>query len=87
MKEWNDKTLEMVYEQIKNQGLSSTGYNENLFRTPTLESWKFDTKSPIQWKRIELAYILGQMRAIKDIDDSNNIISISEITNSNTYMI
>jgi hypothetical protein len=87
MKKWNDSKLQTTYEQIVKQGLNFTEYNENLFDTPTLECWKFNTKSDKQWKKIKLAYLLGQMRAIKDIDDGNNIISISETNNSNTYNI
>jgi hypothetical protein len=79
MKQWNDKKLEKRYNHIKVNAMKTPniafmGFNENFFETPTLESWKFNTKSARQWQRIELAYALGQMRAIKDIDDGKDII-------------
>jgi hypothetical protein len=80
MKQWNDKNLEKRYNRVKENAMQSPNiafmrYNENFFSAPTLESWKFNTKSARQWQRIELAYALGQMRAIKDIDDGKNILT------------
>jgi hypothetical protein len=80
MKQWNSEKLEKKYNKIKEQALNSPniaffGTNEHFFDTPTLESWKFNTKSARQWQRIELAYTLGRMRAIKDFDDGMDIIT------------
>ena len=79
---WNDAKLKKRYERVKEQAMSDyhipyQGNNEHYFETPTLESWKFPTKSARIWQLIYLAYALGRMRAIKDIDEGKTPISLS----------
>ena len=79
---WNDKNLERRYSEIVEKAkndyrLPYKGHNEELFTTPTLESWKFPTKSVRIWQFIYLAYTLGQMRAIKSIDEGKTPVILS----------
>lgn len=77
MRKWNDEHLEEIYRRIERDTLNCPNYeaNEETVKTPTLESWKFATKSARIWGMIQLAYNLGRMRALKDIDEGKSIIT------------
>lgn len=62
MYRWNDDKLKRRYERIKEKAKEDYSLDENYFKTPTLESWKFKTKSARIWNMICLAYDLGRMR-------------------------
>lgn len=75
MYQWNDKHLEQRYTRIKRDNLAN-GVDESILETPTLESWKFNTKSTRIWKMIGLAYDLGRMDAIKSIDEGKSKVTL-----------
>jgi len=79
MYKWNDNGLRKKYERIETEVLESKSYDatEETVETPTLESWKFKTKSVRIWSMIHLAYQLGRMRAIKDIDGGKTPVTMS----------
>lgn len=77
MYRWNDEKLKRRYEKIKEKAEKDYALDEDFFKTPTLEGWKFKTKSPRIWSMIYLAYDLGRMRAIKDIDEGKTTVTMS----------
>lgn len=77
MYRWNDEKLKKRYDRIKERMKEDYGLDEECLKTPTLESWKFNTKSVRIWSMIRIAYDLGSMRAIKDIDEGKTPITMS----------
>lgn len=77
MYKWNDEKLRKRYERVREHAKEEHSLDEEYFKTPTLESWKFKTKSARIWSMIRLAYDLGRMRAIKDIDEGKTLIKIN----------
>lgn len=75
MYRWNDDRLRRRYEKIAEKSKEDYSLDEDYFKTPTLEGWKFKTKSPRIWNMIRLAYDLGRMRAIKDIDEGKTPVT------------
>ena len=80
MYKWNDEYLEKKYRIIERDTLNCPNYEttENTVKTPTIESWKFKTNSARIWGMIQLAYNLGRMRGIKDIDEDKSELHCSD---------
>lgn len=85
MYKWNDKNLEKRYKRIERDTLNCPNYEatEDTVKTPTLESWKFKTNSARIWGMIQLAYNLGRMQSLRDIDEGQN--QVTQQAQSNRY--
>ena len=73
----NNPFFVSLSEGAKEKAKEDYSLDEDFLKTPTLEGWKFNTKSARIWNMIRLAYDLGRMRAIKDIDEGKTPVTLS----------
>jgi hypothetical protein len=76
MYKWNRPELERKYERIKQQAIKD-GFTEDDLITPYLDKEKLRTKSLRIHSMIKLAYTLGHLRGIKQVDEGYTPVTLS----------
>ena len=76
-KQWNKGMLKRRYDLIVEQAKEKDNFTDEELSTPYLDKLSHKTKSPRIIRMIILAYTLGRMRAIQDIDDGFNEVTLS----------
>lgn len=74
---WNKERFKRRYERVKDEALRR-GFTEEELETHYLNRICKQTKSPRILHLITLAYYLGQLRGISDIDEGYTQISLRD---------
>lgn len=74
---WNDIKLEKKYNSIKEFAKEDCYFTDEELSSPYLDKLSHKTKSTRIYRMIELAYYLGQLRAVKSIDEGETVITLS----------
>ena len=75
---WNDKTIEKMYNRIKKEA-QERGIPEERLLSPYLNKLSKETKSPRILKMIEEAYYLGMLRGIHYVDEMKTPIFLRDL--------
>lgn len=75
---WNKERLKRRYERVRQEALDR-GFTEEDLETHYLNKICKGTKSPRILHLITLAYFLGQLRGISDIDEGYTQISLRDL--------
>lgn len=73
---WNDDKLKRKYERLLEKA-KDEGFSEDEIESPYLDKLSHQTKSPRIMRMIRLAYTLGQLRSISQIDEGKTPIIAS----------
>ncbi len=71
---WNDKRLEKHFNRIINHALEK-GFTEEELKYPYLDGLSRQTKSQRIMRMITLAYYLGELKGIREIDEGKTLIT------------
>lgn len=70
---WNQKRFEREYQRVIDDA-KYRGFTDDELKKPYLTKLNHQTKSRRIFRMIELAYYLGQLRAVRDIDEGYTLI-------------
>lgn len=73
MYKWNDEKIEKHYKRIIKEA-KDRGFTDDDLQSPYLNKLNKKTKSPRILKMISLAYYLGKLKGIQEIDEGKTPI-------------
>ena len=78
-KTWNKERLERKYLRVVENAKEQYGFTDEELANPYLDKLSHQTKSPRISRMILLAYILGKLSMIQEIDSGYNQIAMSNV--------
>ncbi len=76
MYKWNDEQLKKHYERTKEHA-KRDNFTEDELERPYLDELSHQTKSHRIIRMIKLAYYLGKMKGIREVDEGKTLITLS----------
>lgn len=75
---WNDPVLRRKYERLLDTA-KREGFTDDELESPYLDKLSHQTSSPRIMRMIRLAYTLGQLRGISQVDEGKTPITASSL--------
>lgn len=77
-KYWNKERLKSKYNRVVEDAKERYGFTDEELASPYLDKLSRQTKSPRISRMILLAYILGKLSGIQEVDSGYNEVTLSE---------
>ena len=77
-KHWNKERLKSKYNCVVEDAKERYGFTDEELANPDLDKLSPQTKSPRISRMILLAYILGKLSGIQEVDSGYNEVTLSE---------
>lgn len=75
---WNDDGIKRHYERVKEEAIRR-GFTEEELKSPYLDKLSHKTKSARIMSMITLAYYLGKMKGIVEVDEGKTPVTLSTV--------
>jgi hypothetical protein len=75
-KRWNQERLKRHYERVEEQA-KRDGFTDDEIASPYLDKLSHQTKSLRIYRMIRLAYYLGKLKGISEVDEGLTPVSLS----------
>lgn len=75
--EWNDQKLKRHHDRVYREA-SARGFTSSELKSPYLDDLSHQTKSARILRMITLAYYLGKMKGIEEVDEGKTLVLLQE---------